>query len=174
MKVRHPQYGVGSVKSIGEHTADIRFEHGLRAVAPATSGLEPAEAHAALSGLELPLTELIRQTAQAVVKELGLEPPEAEVEQLSARWQKGTLVLRPANPTLQSKEVPLEAFFHKIVMVRNNLRLLEQKVNGHPQLTEADKVELQQYLTRSYGSLTTFNLLFRNKPDQFAGTSRSD
>jgi hypothetical protein len=174
MQVRHPQYGLGTVKTIGEHTAEIRFADGVRAVAPDTCGLEPAEAQVAITSLELPLATLIRQTVEALVKELGLALPDQLVQQLAARWHGGTLVLRPADPTLQSKEVPLEVFFHKIVLIRNNLRLLEQKLNAHKKLSEADKVELQQYITRCYGSLTTFNLLFRNKEDQFVGLSRTD
>jgi hypothetical protein len=99
---------------------------------------------------------------------MGLEKPESVVEQLGSRWHRGRLTLHPADPALQSKEVPLETFFHKIVMIRNTLRVLEQKINSHEKLSEADKVEMQQYVSRCYGSLTTFNLLFRNREDQFS------
>ena len=167
MKVRHPQYGVGVVRSLTEQTADISFDDGPRTIAPAQSDLQPAEATATLSELQMPLASLVRETAQAVVDALGLEPKDAVVEGLANRWQQGTLVMQSADSSLQPKEVPLETFFHKIVMIRNNLRVLEQKVNASDKLSEADKFDMQQYITRCYGSLTTFNILFKNKEEQF-------
>jgi hypothetical protein len=167
MKVRHPQYGVGVVKTILEATADIQFDEGRRTVAPEPSGLEPAEAQATIRGLDLPLAQFVQQTVDAAVQRLGLEKPDPAPVRLAPRWHKGRLVMHPADPALQTKELPLETFFHKIIMVRDNLRVLEQKINAHDKLTDGDKVELQQYITRSYGSLTTFNLLFKEKEDQF-------
>ncbi|MEW6302166.1 MAG: hypothetical protein AB1705_01760 [Verrucomicrobiota bacterium] len=167
MKVRHLQYGVGTVKSIGETTAEVRFADSTKVLAPDTAGLEPAEAQVSVTALEQPLAGFVKDTVQAVIKELGLQRPDDVVEQLGKRWHNGRVVLQPADPSLQPKEIPLEVFFHKIVMVRNNLRVLEQKVNAHEKLSEADKLEMQQYITRSYGSLTTFNLLFADKENYF-------
>ena len=167
MHVRHPQYGVGAVKTISETTAEIQFDDGRRPVAPEQSGLEPAEPRAAVNGLEVPLEQFVKQTVDAAVQRLGLEKPDAVVEKLGARWHAGKIVLHPSDPSLQTKEVPLETFFHKIIMVRNNLRVLEQKINSHDKLSDGEKIEMQQYVTRSYGSFTTFNVLFKEKEDQF-------
>ena len=167
MGVRHPQYGLGTVRTISEITAEIQFNDGKRTVEPDAAGLEPAEPQVAVSGLNLPLKQFIEQTLAAAVAKLGLEKPDSVVEHLGLRWHGGKVVMHPADVTLQTKEVPLETFFHKIVMVRNNLRVLEQKINAHEKLSDAEKVEMQQYITKSYGSLTTFNILFKDKEDQF-------
>jgi hypothetical protein len=168
MKVLHPHYGVGVVRSLTEHTAEIAFDDAPRTVAPNSSELTSAEPTATLSDQQMPLEALVRQVTQTTVEALGLEKRDAIVEGLASRWQRGTLVLQSADASLLPKEVPLETFFHKIVMIRNNLRVLEQKINASEKLSDADKFDLQQYITRCYGSLTTFNVLFKNKEDQFS------
>jgi hypothetical protein len=167
MKVRHPQYGVGTVKTISESTAEILFDDTKRTIAPEAAGIEPAEPAASVSGLSVPLKQFVEQTLDAAISKLGLEKPETEVSKLGQRWHNGKVVLHPADPTLQTKELPMDVFFHKIVMVRNQLRVLEQKINAHEKLSDAEKVEMQQYITRCYGSMTTFNVLFKEKEDQF-------
>lgn len=93
---------------------------------------------------------------------------------IGAKWEGGTVVLRPGKPGLQEKEVPIDAFFKKIVMLRDRLRVLEQKVNASERLSDADKVDMQQYITRCYGSLTTFNVLFDAREDWFVGDKKPE
>jgi hypothetical protein len=96
--------------------------------------------------------------------ELGVRPVD-----LGGRWSGGEVVLRPGKEGTADKTIPIEALFHKIVMIRDRLRVLEQKINGHGGLSDEDKVQLQQYITQCYGSLTTFNVLFADRRDAFVG-----
>jgi hypothetical protein len=98
----------------------------------------------------------------------------AEPPPMAAKWQGGVVQLLPGNRELQGKELPVDSLFHKVVMIRDRLRTLEQKINGHPKLSDAEKVEIQHYVTRCYGSLTSFNILFRDKDDQFVGQKGDD
>jgi len=107
--------------------------------------------------LELMLRRVIRE-------ETGLTPV-APAE----KWRGGDLVLRPGSPGLQEKSVPIETFFHKIVMLRNRLRVLEQQINGL-EIPADVKVKLQGYITGCYGSLTSFNVLFADADDRFKGS----
>ena len=106
-----------------------------------------------------------RAVKEAIDELLGL----GEVR-MAGRFQGGTLVIRPGKTDTQEKVIPIEALFHKVTMVRDRLRVLEQRLNTHPKLNDEDRVELQQYVTRAYGSLTSFNVLFRDREDWFVGS----
>ncbi|MFB3909106.1 MAG: hypothetical protein ACE15D_11965 [Candidatus Eisenbacteria bacterium] len=112
---------------------------------------------------------VIRQEMRRSFEEAGLfggrEPD------LAGRWEGGEIVLRPGKAGTQEKSVPIDAFFHKLVMAREKLRVLEQKINNHPKLNDAERVELQAYISRVYGTFTTFNVLFADREDWFVGTS---
>lgn len=112
--------------------------------------------------------EQFREIIRDIIREeldLGYVP-------LGDTWVGGKLILQQRNKDLKPKEIPIDAFFHKIVMLRDRLRVLEQKINSHPKLSEAEKVDFQQYITRCYGSLTSFNVLFAEREDKFVGESQ--
>ncbi len=104
--------------------------------------------------------------AQAIRDALKEEATEVR---LAPKWEGGSVVLKPGDAQTAPKELPLDALLHKIVMIRDRLRVLEQKINANEKLTDAEKVDMQQYVTRCYGSLTTFNVLFRDEKDKFVG-----
>ena len=114
--------------------------------------------------LDMDAKEFKQVLRQVIQEELGVS-----VVPLGGRWQGGEMVLKPGKEGTADKRVPLEAFFHKIVMVRDKLRVLEQKINGNAKLEDEEKVQMQQYITQCYGSLTTFNVLFADKEDGFVG-----
>ncbi len=109
--------------------------------------------------------EEIKEALREVIQEeIG-----ARMCDMASRWEGGKLIFQPFDTSLQSREVPVNVFFKKITSVRDKLRVLEQKINNHPTLSLDDRTEMQQLITRAYGSLTTFNFLFRNDEDRFVG-----
>jgi hypothetical protein len=113
--------------------------------------------------------EMTKDELKDLIREAMDEERGGSIAPLAPKWEGGVAHLKPADATLQGKELPLDALFHKVVMVRDKLRVLEQKLNSHPKLTDAEKVDLQAYITGCYGSLTTFNVLFREREDGFKG-----
>jgi hypothetical protein len=167
MKIIHAHHGEGIVEKVSAGSAEIRFGSELRTIDPRLADIKVPEPTVKIVEAEVPLKKFIEGIVESAVDRLGVERPDESVSELGLRWHNGKLVMHPADPTLQTKEVPLETFFHKVVMVRNQLRVLEQKINAHEKLSDGEKVEMQQYITRCYGSLTTFNILFKEKEDQF-------
>ena len=165
MKVRHP-HGVGVVKSLTEQTAEITFDDAQRTIAPASSDLQSAEPTATLSELNAACESDPRYCSRCG------RGSWAGTKGRARRRSGDSMAERDADYAACGQFASVEGspardILHKIVMIRNNLRVLEQKVNASDKLSDADKFELQQYITRCYGSLTTFNILFKSKDDQF-------
>lgn len=115
---------------------------------------------------------MTREELKSLIREAMDEERGGGLAPLAPRWEGGVAVLKPADPSLQAKELPLDALFHKVVMIRDRLRVLEQKINSNGKLTDAEKVDMQAYVTACYGSLTTFNVLFRDRDDGFKGSGK--
>lgn len=164
-RVDHERYGEGIIAKEGVTNYEIYFARGgkvdIRKDSDELTILDSVEGGQGSSIDLAAMEEMIMSV---------LEKYNAWYENvpMGERWQGGTMVLHPADSSLQSKEIPLETFFHKIVMLRDKLRVLEQHINAHEKLTDEEKVDLQQYVSRCYGSLTTFNLLFREKDHYFS------
>ena len=114
--------------------------------------------------------EMTWQTAKALLREVLEEELGMGRAEMAPKWSGGSMLLKPGDPSLKEKEVPIEVFFKKIISVREKLRVREQKLNNHPGLSSEDKLEFQKLITRAYGSLTTFNVLFRYEEDRFQGS----
>lgn len=139
---------------------------------PADRGAAPTTPHVPLPkeiDIDMDIDDFRRVLRQVLADELGVSRSE-----MGARWKGGEVVLKPGKEGTQDKRIPIDTFFHKIVMVRDKLRLLEAKVNAHDGLSAEDKVQLQSYITGCYGSLTTFNVLFSEREDQFSGSGGRD
>jgi hypothetical protein len=162
-RIIHPSYGAGVVVVLHKKVYDVCFiEHGIKMVAKdfaveVIERIEP-EYNVSFSEAEDALIKILREWSDVT-----------EIISMGDRWRNGTLVMRPGDKTLKESEVPIDVFFNKIVMLRDRLRVMEQKINAHKVLTNDEKFDLQQYITRIYGSLTTFNILFKHKGDQFEG-----
>jgi hypothetical protein len=164
-RLQHQQYGPGVIVGIRYATYLISFiNHGIKEIDKTDNYLEEI--------IPENVTEEIEthsDVEKSLLKILRLWGGFSEIVPLGDRWKGGMMLLQPADKTQKPKEVPVEAFFHKIVMLRDRLRVLEQQINAHKVMTDEDKVNLQQYITRIYGSLTTFNVLFKNKEQWFVG-----
>lgn len=172
MSIKHPLYGKGSILEVNGTILNVHFPNrGNMDISVRTEGLEIFDAE------DSPSSEAGSESMPQIEKTLrkilsGFADLQNPVE-LGEKWKGGTLILQPEDSNLKPKEIPVETFFHKIVMVRDRLRVMEQQINAHPVLSDSEKVDLQQYITRIYGSLTTFNVLFKNQDDHFVGEKKS-
>jgi hypothetical protein len=166
-RIVYPKHGKGVIIGINAMTYSIMFiEDGEVEIAKNDQEMkiiekvDPDEDGVSLFDVEQTLTRILRKWADVT-----------ELVPIADRWKGGTMILKPKDPGLAPKEVPIDIFFHKIVMLRDRLRVMEQRINAAKDLDDDDKVNLQQYITRIYGTLTTFNVLFKLKDDYFVGDS---
>ncbi len=164
-RLQHTQFGPGVIVGVRYATYLISFiNHGIKEIDKTDDKLDEI--------IPENVTEEIEthsDVERSLLKILRLWGGITENVPLGDKWIKGVLLIQPADKSLKPKEIPIDDFFHKIVMLRDRLRVLEQNINSHKKLNDEDKVNIQQYITRCYGSLTTFNVLFKNKEHWFVG-----
>ena len=164
-RLQHTQYGPGVIVGIRYATYLISFINtGVKEIDKTDVNLE--EIIPENVSVEV---ETQSETEKSLLKILKMWGGITETVPLGDKWIKGMMLLQPFDKSLKPKEIPIEDFFHKIVMLRDRLRVLEQNINSSKTLNDEEKVNIQQYITRCYGSLTTFNVLFRNKEQYFVG-----
>ena len=168
-RVRHSLHGNGFITNVTLVNCDIIFERGGLVSFTKSKVLEDLELLESSEDESNAPALSLEDVENAIVSVLDKYNAIDYIVPLGERWENGTLILKPGTDT-QPKEIPIETFFHKIVMLRDRLRVLEQNINTHKKLSDEEKVDLQQYITRAYGSLTSFNILFKNKEDYFVGT----
>lgn len=163
-RIAHKELGKGVVTNVTSKHYWVTFiENGLETIA-IDSDFETIEAveeevdTVSFSEVEQSLISILKRWSDA-----------SSITPIADKWKGGNLVLESGDGKLSNKEMPIDIFFHKIVMVRDRIRVMEQKINATKNLDDHEKVDLQQYITRIYGSLTSFNVLFKSKSDQFIG-----
>lgn len=164
-RLQHTQFGPGVIVAVRYATYLISFiHHGIKEIDKTDTNLDEIIAENITAEVET-----VSEVEKSLLKILRQWSDVTEVVPLGDKWIGGTMSLQAADKTLKPKDIPIDDFFHKIVMLRDRLRVLEQNINSHKKLTDEEKVNLQQYITRCYGSLTTFNVLFKNKEHWFVG-----
>lgn len=162
-RIDHPEYGKGVVTNVSNKHYWVTFIE---------NGLETIDLDADFDVIEVSDDDVdtvsLFDVEKALVDILKKWGDTHEKVAIADKWKGGKLILEPGD-NLACKEMPIDTFFHKIVMVRDRIRVMEQKINSSKNLDDQEKVDLQQYITRIYGSLTSFNVLFKNKSDQMVG-----
>jgi hypothetical protein len=172
-RIEHTRYGEGIVGKVNLVSYDIYFARGGKIeILKSNTDFEvlntPEDDNTSTPGAGINVADIEKLIVGTLDKYAMLQ----EIVPLGEKWIGGKMILQPANPSLQSKEIPVETFFHKIVMLRDRLRVLEQNINSNAKLSDEEKIDLQQYITRIYGSLTTFNILFADKEHYFVGAGK--
>jgi hypothetical protein len=163
-RINHPEFGLGVVTNVSSRHYWVTFiENGLETI-------DIDSEYELIEGVEDEVDTISFYDVESSLKGILKKWSDvSEIVPIGDRWKGGKIILKPRDTDLASKEIPIDTFFHKIVMVRDRIRVLEQKVNSS-KLDDQDKVDIQQYITRMYGSLTTFNILFKIKEHQFSGS----